>query len=65
MADAEPKSRPEPPPGPSIYGGQWGPGGEPSPEDTGKLDRPDTIKPPAEPQGQSSDGSGADSDGDF
>lgn len=56
MNAEDPKSRPEPPPGPSVYGGQWGEGGNPNADDAGKPDRPGKIEPPPEPQGSGNDG---------
>ena len=51
MDPEEPKSRPEPPPGPSVYGGQWGESGKQNTEGTGQSDRPGKIDTPDEPQG--------------
>lgn len=53
MAEAPPKSRPEPPakPAPSVYGGQWGSGGKQGDAGTGDEDRPQPITTPHESTG--------------
>ncbi len=43
---------PNKPKDPSVYGGQWGDSGNPKPVEPEKTDRPDRIKPPAEPNGE-------------
>ena len=59
MAKDPPKVRPEAPrpdrvanpqPGSSVYGGQWGGGGQPSAGKTGQPDRPEPIPPPGKPK---------------
>jgi hypothetical protein len=63
MDPEEPKSRPEPPPGPSVYGGQWGESGKQNTEGAGKTDRPDKIKPPREAEGSANDPGPTDTQG--
>jgi len=55
MANEKPQSRPEAPANPaerSVYGGQWGSSGKQGePDDRGRADRPQPIKPPKETTG--------------
>ena len=50
MADEQPQSRPESPPGPgrpSVYGGQWGSSGKQGGAGAKRPDRPQPISTPA------------------